>query len=144
MNIQAYQIFLVHASYNMIELCFYHLYNISIYIYICIYIYMYNLIMYNHTQIWYIVIEWCRCGSASQTHMDSKDVSARPSHKARCDTGWWLGLNPSEKYEFVNWGMMTETQYSWENKKWQPNHQPGYVPAPKSFRECIWSRCSGV
>ena len=22
--------------------------------------------------------------------------------------------------------MMTETQYEWENKKWQPNHQPGY------------------
>ena len=36
----------------------------------------------------------------------------------------WLvvGLNPSEKYEFVNWD--DEIPNIWENKKWQPNHQP--------------------
>ena len=36
-------------------------------------------------------------------------------------TGWWLG-HPSEKYEFVNWD--DEIPNIWENKKWQPNHQP--------------------
>ena len=24
-------------------------------------------------------------------------------------------------------GMMIETQYFWENKKWQPNHQPAFI-----------------
>ena len=37
-------------------------------------------------------------------------------------TGWWLGLNPSEKYDFVNWD--DDIPNIWENKKWQPNHQP--------------------
>ena len=36
-------------------------------------------------------------------------------------SGWWLG-HPSEKYEFVNWD--DEIPNIWENKKWQPNHQP--------------------
>ena len=35
--------------------------------------------------------------------------------------GWWLG-HPSEKYELVNWD--DEIPNIWENKKWQPNHQP--------------------
>ena len=36
-------------------------------------------------------------------------------------SGWWLG-HPSEKYESqLGW---LATQYIWENKKWQPNHQP--------------------
>ena len=34
--------------------------------------------------------------------------------------GWWLG-HPSEKYELVNWD--DYSQYFWENKTWQPNHQ---------------------
>ena len=38
-------------------------------------------------------------------------------------TGWWLG-HPSEKYESqLGW---LATQYFWENKKCQPNHQPVY------------------
>ena len=37
-------------------------------------------------------------------------------------TGWWLYTHPSEKYEFVNWD--DEIPNIWENKKWQPNHQP--------------------
>ena len=27
-------------------------------------------------------------------------------------------------------GMMTLTQYFWENKKWQPNHQPATIINP--------------
>ena len=39
-------------------------------------------------------------------------------------SGWWLG-HPSEKYESqLGW---LETQYFWENKKWQPNHQPAVI-----------------
>ena len=33
------------------------------------------------------------------------------------------GLNPSEKYESI--GMIIPN--IWENKQWQPNHQPGMV-----------------
>ena len=36
-------------------------------------------------------------------------------------TGWWLG-HPSEKYESVNWD--DDIPNIWENKTWQPNHQP--------------------
>ena len=36
--------------------------------------------------------------------------------------GWWLG-HPSEKYDFVNWD--DDIPNIWENKKRQPNHQPG-------------------
>ena len=44
-------------------------------------------------------------------------------------SGWWLG-HPSEKYESqLGW---LATQYFWENKKWQPNHQPAI---------CTNSRC---
>ena len=41
---------------------------------------------------------------------------------------WLVGqyTHPSEKYDESSIGRMTETQYEWENKKWQPNHQPGY------------------
>ena len=36
------------------------------------------------------------------------------------------GLNPSEKYESqLGWW---HPQYFWENKKWQPNHQPDTDP----------------
>ena len=35
-------------------------------------------------------------------------------------TGWWLG-HPSEKYG-PSIGMIIPN--IWENKKWQPNHQP--------------------
>ena len=40
-------------------------------------------------------------------------------------TGWWLG-HPSEKYERQFGWLDTQdySQYFWENKKWQPNHQP--------------------
>ena len=31
-------------------------------------------------------------------------------------SGWWFERHPSEKYEFVNDGMMTATQDEWENK----------------------------
>ena len=34
----------------------------------------------------------------------------------------WLVGHPSEQYEFVNWD--DEIPNIWENKKWQPNHQP--------------------
>ena len=30
-------------------------------------------------------------------------------------------------------GMMKATQYFWENKKWQPNHQPGSFQAALEF-----------
>ena len=36
-------------------------------------------------------------------------------------SAWWLG-HPWEKYEFVNWD--DDIPNLWENKKWQPNHQP--------------------
>ena len=36
-------------------------------------------------------------------------------------SGWWF-FYPSEKYEFVNWD--DDIPNIWENKKWQPNHQP--------------------
>ena len=36
--------------------------------------------------------------------------------------GWWLYTQPSEKYDFVNWDDYKPNL--WENKKWQPNHQP--------------------
>ena len=32
---------------------------------------------------------------------------------------------PSEKYEFVNWD--DDIPNIWENKKWQPNHQPALI-----------------
>ena len=41
-------------------------------------------------------------------------------------TTQWLVLvgqgHPSEKYEVVNWD--DDIPKIWENKKWQPNHQP--------------------
>ena len=41
-------------------------------------------------------------------------------------SGWWLG-HPSEKYG--PWiGMMKFPIYFWENKKWQPYHQPVIHP----------------
>ena len=39
-------------------------------------------------------------------------------------TGWWF-FYPSEKYDFVNWD--DDIPNIWENKKWQPNHQPVHV-----------------
>ena len=39
-------------------------------------------------------------------------------------SGWWLG-HPSEKYEFVNWD--DSKPNIWENKTWQPNHQPDFL-----------------
>ena len=39
-------------------------------------------------------------------------------------TGWWLG-HPSEKYESVSWD--DKQPNIWENKKWQPNHQPATI-----------------
>ena len=40
-------------------------------------------------------------------------------------SGWWLAGPPRpEKYDFVNWD--DEIPKIWENKKWQPNHQPGF------------------
>ena len=41
----------------------------------------------------------------------------------RISSGWWLGWNPSEKYEFVNWDMRFPI-FLGKFKKWQPNHQP--------------------
>ena len=38
--------------------------------------------------------------------------------------GWWLG-HPSENMK-VNWD--DEISNIWENKKWQPNHQPAGLP----------------
>ena len=35
------------------------------------------------------------------------------------------GLNPSEKYEFVNWD--DYSQYMGKCQKWQPNHQPAWL-----------------
>ena len=47
--------------------------------------------------------------------------------------GWWLG-HPSEKYEFVNWDDNRNPILIWENKKWQPNHQPVSLnPLPPSI-----------
>ena len=46
--------------------------------------------------------------------------------------GWWLG-HPPEKYESqLGW---LETQYFWENKKWQPNHQPAWQSVSWHFCE---------
>ena len=44
--------------------------------------------------------------------------------------GWWLGHPPLRKILVKSIGMRTDTQYEWENKKWQPNHQPArcFVP----------------
>ena len=39
-------------------------------------------------------------------------------------TGWWF-FYPSEKYDCVNWD--DDIPNIWENKKWQPNHQPVHV-----------------
>ena len=39
-------------------------------------------------------------------------------------SGWWLG-HPSEKYESVNWD--DDIPNIWENKTWQPDHQPVIV-----------------
>ena len=40
-------------------------------------------------------------------------------------TYWLVGQgHPVLKNMSSSIGMMTATQYSWENKKWQPNHQP--------------------
>ena len=38
-------------------------------------------------------------------------------------TGWWAGATPPKNMT-SSMGMMKATQYSWENRKWQPNHQP--------------------
>ena len=49
-------------------------------------------------------------------------------------SGWWLG-HPSEKYERqLGW---LATQYFWENKKWQPNHQPDHDVWLKQISICI-------
>ena len=59
-------------------------------------------------------------------------------------SGWWLS-HPSEKYEFVNWD--DDIPNIWENKKWQPNHQPvmiwGYPHLRKPpFVSSISWRCN--
>ena len=51
-------------------------------------------------------------------------------------SGWWL-VHPSEKYESQSGWL--ETQYFWENKKWQPNHQPGMAHAKSSSFICTTS-----
>ena len=38
-------------------------------------------------------------------------------------SGWWARATPLKNMS-SSIGMMTATQYFWENKKWQPNHQP--------------------
>ena len=46
-------------------------------------------------------------------------------------TGWWFS-HPSEKYEFVNWD--DDIPQIWENKKWQPNHQPVFLMVGNPLR----------
>ena len=60
--------------------------------------------------------------------MDWSKGKLKPE-SCRFNPGWWLG-HPSEKYEVVNWD--DEIPNMWENKKWQPNHQPvfGFLVVP--------------
>ena len=55
-----------------------------------------------------------------------RSANADSSHSAaEKEAGWWF-LHPSEKYESqLIIGMIIPN--IWENKKWQPNHQPGSV-----------------
>ena len=40
--------------------------------------------------------------------------------------GWWLTLNPSEKYKLVNWDD-DNSKYFLEKKNNVPNHQPVFI-----------------
>ena len=42
-------------------------------------------------------------------------------------TAWWFS-HPSEKYELPSIGMMTATQYEWENVKFTTNQSPPTSP----------------
>ena len=52
----------------------------------------------------------------------------------------WLVVfrHPSEKYATSSIGMMIEPQYFWENKKWQPNHQPVMVSGGLTWFDDVW------
>ena len=52
-------------------------------------------------------------------------------------TGWWFS-HPSEKIIWVIWD--DEIPNVWENKKWQPNHQPGKNLETLKFQK--WSDVS--
>ena len=50
--------------------------------------------------------------------------------------GWWLG-HPKNMTSSI--GMMRATQLIWENKKWQPNHQPACI---LTLRDDTYTSCT--
>ena len=53
--------------------------------------------------------------------------------------GWWLYTHPSEKWWSSSIGMISYSQYFWENIKWQPNHQPARTKKVPSNAQNTWS-----
>ena len=47
-------------------------------------------------------------------------------HMKGMKSGWWARATPLKNMS-SSIGMIIATQYIWENKKWQPNHQPEMI-----------------
>ena len=77
-----------------------------------------------------------RCASPTRSQGDQVGY---PPFGATKKSGWWFFATPLKKYEFVNKGMMTETQYFWENAKLMATKPPTHIVTisyPSGYPSC--------
>ena len=68
--------------------------------------------------------------STSQVEVTRDPVMDWSKWGTSTPTGWWLGKNPSEKYDCVNWDDL-HSQIIWENKK--------MATKPPTSQKWLWS-----